>query len=89
MPPLKSSILLVRKGVSSSLPDGSVEEMVANDVFLSVQVIRDNFCFDASLEKFHSPSQEGGCHHHFLMDLWMTLVRKWWRMRFLWNVQFI
>ena len=23
-------------------------------------MIRDNFCFDASLEKFHSPSQEGG-----------------------------
>ena len=22
-------------------------------------MIRDNFCFDASLEKFHSPSQEG------------------------------
>ena len=38
MPPLKSSILLVRKGVSSSLSDGSVddigEKMVENDVFL-------------------------------------------------------
>ena len=57
--------------------------------FWSVQVIWDNFCLDASLEKFHSPSQEGGCHHHFLMDLWMTLVRKWWRMTFFWSVQVI
>ena len=71
MPPLKSSILLVRKGVSSSLPDGSVddigEKMVENDVFWSVQVIWDNFCLDAFLEKFHSPSQEGG-----------VIITSWW-----------
>ena len=28
--------------------------------FGSVPVIWDNFCFDASIEKFHSSSQEGG-----------------------------
>ena len=38
MPSLKSSILLVKKGVSSSLPGGSVddigEKMVENEVFV-------------------------------------------------------
>ena len=28
--------------------------------FWSVQAIWDNFSLDASIEKFHSPSQEGG-----------------------------
>ena len=28
--------------------------------FWNVQLIWNNFCLDASLEKFHSPSQEGG-----------------------------
>ena len=61
-------------------------------------MIWDNFCFDASIEKFHSSSQEGGgCHHHsmvdlwmsshFLMNLWMTLTKKCWRIRFLWSVE--
>ena len=42
MPPLKSSILLVKKGVSSSLPGGSVddigEKMVENEVFVECTI---------------------------------------------------
>ena len=42
--------------------------------FWSVQVIWDNFCFDASLEKFHSPSQEGGV----IITSWWICGWHWW-----------